>query len=183
MRRGEKRLVLQSPQLTIEDGPRDFPKALIEQALQARHLTDSSQWEWSIVGPGVTKEQVLSQFTRSYDFFKAHECTTLGLPLALPNIARSALAQAAPGACPSTTCNEAGNEMHCNPPSAGLTIIQNLDSALGGVDTNGQSVILTVGNNEDLWFSGCDWSKCDFTSFQNRHVATLARIRVDTVRF
>ena len=35
MKPGEKRLVLQSPQLTIEDGPRDYPKELIEQRLQA----------------------------------------------------------------------------------------------------------------------------------------------------
>src|SRR5205823_1363254 len=53
MKGREKRLVLQSPQPSIKDGPRDFPKELIEQELRAPNLIESTHWEWSIVGPGV----------------------------------------------------------------------------------------------------------------------------------
>src|SRR5512132_1870352 len=74
MKPGEKLLVLQSPQSTIEDGPRDFPKALIEHELKMRHLTDSAQWGWSIVGPGLTREQVVRQFEHSSRLSKDHAC-------------------------------------------------------------------------------------------------------------
>jgi hypothetical protein len=43
MKAEEKRLVLQSQQPTIEDGPRDFPKELIEQELQELNLAEYTQ--------------------------------------------------------------------------------------------------------------------------------------------
>jgi hypothetical protein len=156
MKPGEKRLVLQSPQPTIEDGPRSFPKELMEQKLQALNLTEYTQWEWVVVGPGITREQLVSQFEQSYRFFKAHDCPT---PHTLKPLltTSSTLDLPADTGCSLISGSElTEGEYRCKPPDRGFAIIQNL-----GPNTypnnNGQSVILiapSVGNNQEKWKCG-----------------------------
>jgi hypothetical protein len=149
MRPGEKRFVLQSPQPTIEDGPRDFPKEYIEQELQELNL---AEWEWEIVGPGVTRPQLVDELEKSVFTFKAQGCPTLELPIISPV--------------------PAGGEREIS-PSAGFAIIQNLDAdkpvVINGqsVFNNGQSVYLVapeVGNNQMKWPDGyvasCPIDRC-----------------------
>src|SRR2546422_507332 len=74
MQPGEKRLILQAPQPTIEDALRDFPKEHSGEESQALNLTEDGQWRWSMVGPGVTREQIVSQLDQAYRSFKANGC-------------------------------------------------------------------------------------------------------------
>jgi hypothetical protein len=82
MRPGEKRLVLQSLQPTVDGALRSFPKERSKQELQELNLSEEDmQWELEIVGPGVTRERLVRQFEQSYRFFKAHDCPTFKLSL------------------------------------------------------------------------------------------------------
>jgi hypothetical protein len=120
---GEKRLILQSPRPTMENALRDFPTERIKQELQQLNLEDT-QWEWEIVGPRATLEQLVSQLEQASRFFKARGCIKLELP--------------------STACPTAGGgECKKDPPHPGFAILQNLDVGKYP-DNNGQSVVLVA---------------------------------------
>jgi hypothetical protein len=95
MKPGEKRLVLQSLQPTIDGALRGFPK----------ERSELEQWESSIVGPGLTREQLVSQLEQLYRSFKVHGCASLDLPS-------------------TGTCSPTG-ECKNPPPYAAYAIIQN----------------------------------------------------------
>lgn len=129
MRPGEKRLILQSLQPTIDGALRDFPKERSELA----------QWESSIVGPGLTREKLINQFEQFYRSFKEHGCASLDLSLDLPNAG---------------TCSPTG-ECKNPPPYQAYAIIQNTSIHNYSVPVIAQSVILvapTVGRSQEgIW--------------------------------
>ena len=134
MKSGEKRLILQSPELWTEAGPSVFPKETIEQEMQAFARTKSKRPGLSITGPGVTREQLVSQLEQSYRFHKTHDCPTFELP---PN--NDFKAGSGPGF--SKILNLDADDQH--PDNNGYT------------DINGQSVILTaptVGDKQQQFF-------------------------------
>ena len=162
---GEKRLVVQSPQPTIEDALRDFSKEGIEQPLQALNLAEYEH-AWTIVGPGVTREQLVKQLKKSYRFSKAHGCTTLAPPDITGHLPPRGETRLQGDDCRNRPL--VNGERKCAPsspghPSPGRAIIQNHF----GAGYNAQSVYLdapTVGNNQGrCLISNC----CNYIAFLN----------------
>jgi hypothetical protein len=127
MKPGEKRIILQSPELWTEDIPHVFPKETIEEELQTIGLPTSKRPGLSITGPGVTREQLVNQLEQSYHFYKTRDCPTFELkPASDPGFLRIQ--------------NLDADDQH--PDNNGYT------------DINGQSVILTapkVGDNQQTF--------------------------------
>ncbi|MBV8739427.1 MAG: hypothetical protein JO007_19675 [Alphaproteobacteria bacterium] len=127
MKPGEIRLLLQSQGSNIESALRSFPGKQSELA----------KWESSIVGPGQTRKQLISQLERFRHFFKTYGCASLSIPTSN---------------CIET--NDKISECKKTPPQAGYAIIQNTSSELqsplftecpsGKVCAHAQSVILVA---------------------------------------
>jgi hypothetical protein len=131
MMSGERRLILQAQQPTIDEALRAFPTD--------RLTTELPGWGWSLVGPGLTREQVSTRLEQSSLSHQPVDCPVL----ALPNPAELVLLEGELKQPP-----DPKNPM--GPP--GFTIITNGDA---GPTKNAQSVVLVapnINNNQDHAF-------------------------------
>ena len=69
---GERRLILQAPQPTIDEALRAFPTDRLTAELPG--------WGWSLVGPGLTREQVAMRLAQSSLSPQPVDCPVLELP-------------------------------------------------------------------------------------------------------
>lgn len=104
MKAGEKRLLLQSQNPNIESALRSFPGK--RSAL--------AKWESSLVGPGQTREELISRLEKIHLYLKAYGCAPLDIPTM--------------GLCNQTT----GECKQNHPPGgyAGFAVIQNTSQDL-----------------------------------------------------
>jgi|GEM_PF-3822997 len=126
-RSGERRLLLQSSQQTLENGLVNFSKASIEQKLNTLGL---GKYVLSFMGPGVTREQVMSQLIQARRFSKLHGCISFDVPLTSRQM-------------------QAGAETKNPAPYPGYAIIQNSDIA-NHPNNNAQIVNLVAPPVPDL---------------------------------
>ena len=164
MRPGQRRLVIQSSQLTAESGPRDFPKQRIQQELQALNLGEYTKAEFTVIGPGESRERLLMRLEKYRS-----ECPHLALPSVTSN---------------TTT----GGEDKKASPYAGYAIIQ--DTEIEKIpDNNGQSVILVappVPYNQQLvpiQLPHCDLAQKPLCTFNAAYSAFLNNGLTDTNYF
>jgi hypothetical protein len=134
MAAGEKRLILQSPELTAQDSLRAFNVRAFKAEMEKLGLGEYTKWGWQIVGPGETRDKLIRQVTQSYQFFKTNGCLLLGGPQGK-------------GVDPASPL---GGEIKVHPPAQGFAVIQDTDVGKFS-NVNAQSVFLiapTVGDHQ-----------------------------------
>jgi hypothetical protein len=71
---GERRLILQATQPTVQDYLKDTHYDAIKKDLQERGLAEMAKWGEEIVGPGVNLKQVMSEQQRWNEHVQEYGC-------------------------------------------------------------------------------------------------------------
>lgn len=78
MRDGEKRMILQSHKRNLNDFLKATESAPIEQVMVRGNLKEYADWGWTVVGPVVSRSNVLDSYKSNLRFTKEFGCVTLG---------------------------------------------------------------------------------------------------------
>ncbi len=141
-----KRLVLQTTQLDQESFLQAYNPQDIDQALQEHALPRLKSWEILVVGPGMSREQFISETENWNRDFRDRNCATLG---------------------PVREGSDWG-EIYRDGVGAGFALIENL-SAGSYTNDNAQSVFLiapsSLGSSQDTYSAFLNNVKTDSSTF------------------
>lgn len=106
---GEKRLVLQSNQPSIEKFLKETRVTLVEEQLRGSNLAELAAWGWEVVGPALDRASLVTQAQQLQTTFKGKGGFRFGPPS-------------------NDSLSPQGGQKRKNPPYPGYVIIQNKDA-------------------------------------------------------
>lgn len=77
MKPGEKRLLLQAREPIIGNAVPMFSKQQMGKNLETSGLAEYAEWGWEVVGPAITRQEVVRTLDASYRLLKEHGCIRL----------------------------------------------------------------------------------------------------------